>query len=450
MRTRGQRALILFVLVAITAALAASCDERGRPRQSFPGAVVLPAAATTRALPPLPNRPLSPAAEALRAQAMADAARGRGLAWRGEAGMTELSGWEYGTRTKAVAEALGGEDLRALGRLAAAGGILPENIDLATLAASFVAASASAHYSPLDKHVLLMAGQTRPRSVLAHEFTHALQDQHFDLLPLLLVRPYSFDRAEAVFAVIEGDALNVQRRLELGDTVWARRPLAEITKQEDESFGAYRAELGALFPPLLTETFLFRYRDGARFVETVRRARGQQGVDELFRNPPTSSEQILHPEKYLAGAQADPPRAISPHEEAFAARGWRVATSTPLGEIGVRGVLLAGVSQREAAGAAAGWGGDRAYLFESEAGEPLFVWQTVWDTVADAEEFSRAYAALQSRRNGASVAGGSAAQEIAWRDNAGRLFIMRRDGDAVTIARGAEEHARFALAATRR
>ena len=449
MRTRGQRAIILFVLVALAAALAASCNERGKSRQSFPAAVVLPAS-TARALPPLPNRPLSAEARVLREQAMADAARGRGLSWLGEVGMAELSGWEYGTRTKAVAEALGGEDLRALGRLAAAGGVLPENIDLATLAASFVAASASAHYSPLDKHVLLMTGQRRSRFVLAHEFTHALQDQHFDLLSLLLVRPYSFDRAEALFAVIEGDALNVQRRLEMGDALWSRRPLEEITQQEDQSFGAYRAELGSLFPPLLTETFLFRYRDGARFVETVRRARGQQGVDDLFRNPPASSEQVLHPEKYLSGAQADPPREISLNESAFTAGGWRAATSTPFGEIGVRGVLLAGLGQREAARAAAGWGGDRAYLFENEAGAPLFVWQTVWDSHAEAAEFLRAYAALQEQRRSEPVAGASAVggQEMAWRE-AGRFLLIRRDGDAVTIARGAEADARFAVAATR-
>src|SRR2546430_15459187 len=84
-------------------------------------------------------------------------------------------------------------------------------------------------------------------------------------------------------------------------------------------------------PPLLTETFIFRYRDGARFVESVRRTRGEQGVNELFLHPPASSEQILHTEKYL---QNEAPREVQLDEAAFASSGWKSVTSTPLGEIG--------------------------------------------------------------------------------------------------------------------
>src|SRR5919107_2170244 len=98
-------------------------------------------------------------------------------------------------------------------------------------------------------------------------------------MKLLIVRPYNFDRTETLFAVIEGDAMNVQRRFEQGDA-YGRRPLEEIIKQERERFGDYRKEVGAFFPPLLTETFIFRYREGARFVEAVRRPRGERGVDE--------------------------------------------------------------------------------------------------------------------------------------------------------------------------
>src|SRR6201991_4795874 len=134
--------------------------------------------------------------------------------------------------------------------------------------------------------------------------------------------------------------------------------------------------MAALFPPVLTETFLFRYRDGAHFVETIRRKSGERGIAELFRRPPASSEQILHPEKYLEGEGA---RDVQLNEAAFGVNNWRVVTSTSMGEIGVRGVLLAGVPMRDAVRAAAGWGGDRAYLFEREGGASLFVWKSFWD-----------------------------------------------------------------------
>lgn len=441
MRARG-----IIICCAITAAiffLIASCGNKRSTQTSFgPAAAALP---VTRTLPPLPVRPLSPRLQAVRTRTMHTAASLRELQWTTEVGMSELSGWEYGTRSSEMAELLGGDELRALSKLAAAGGVLPEGTDLATLAASFTAVSAGATYSPLDKQVLLV-DKFKDDSLLVHEFVHALQDQHFDLLKLLVVRPFNFDRTEAVFAVIEGDAMNVQRRAEEGDK-YGRKALDEIARQENERFSGYRKEAGALFPPLMTESFIFRYREGTRFVEAVRRSRGERGVDELFRRPPASSEQILHPEKYLAN---EAPRDVRVDEDGFTAKGWRLVTSTAFGEIGVRGLLMAGVAEKDAARAAAGWGGDRAYLFERAGGTPLFVWKTVWDKPLDADEFFRAYNALERRRAGAQagdVAGNQS--RVIWREGT-RMTLVQRDVDKVTILRGSEDDINIMLESARR
>jgi hypothetical protein len=445
MRTR--RWPIYLILLALGALLLALACGRKRTveHKALTPVIALPDAARTWT--PLPVRPLSPKLAHVRERTMQTAAATRELSWLSAPGMAELTGWEYGTRTKEMADTLGSEELRRLSRLAGAGGLLPEGTDLATLAASFAAASAGATYSPLDKQVLLLAdphGASQPNeALLTHEFVHALQDQHFDLLQLLLAQPYSFDHAEALFAVVEGDAMDVQRRVEQGDA-FAHRPLTDIARAEDERFSAYRTEIGALFPPLLTETFIFRYRDGVRFVETVRRKSGARGVDELFRHPPASSEQILHPEKYFAG---EVPREVALDEQKFAAQGWHTAAATPLGEIGVRGLLLKALSGPDATRAAAGWGGDRAYLFEREGSAPLFVWQTAWDRPADAGEFFRAYSQL-SGRTGASVAQSDPAQ-VAWRE-AGRVTLIRHDGESVLIMRGAEGDLSAALELARR
>nr|MBA3805233.1 hypothetical protein [Acidobacteriota bacterium] len=267
-----------------------------------PGAALLP---VERTLPPLPVRPLSPKLLEMRARALEVSSRLRELDWKNEVGMTELSGWEYGTRANEMAQALGGEELRQLGRLGAAGGIVPEGTDLVSLGASFLAVSASATYSPLDKQILLV-DKANDEQLVTHEFVHALQDQHFDLMKLLVVRPFNFDHTEAVFAIIEGDAMNVQRRAEEGDA-YGRRSMEDIARQETERFSQYRTEVGRWFPPLLIETFIFRYRDGTRFVEAVRRRGGERAVDELFLHPPASSEQILHPDKYF---QTEVPRDV--------------------------------------------------------------------------------------------------------------------------------------------
>ncbi len=412
-------------------------------------ALAMPAAAPPRrTLPPLPSRPLSPRLQSLRARAMESAARVRGLGWKSEVGMTELSGWEYGTRTKEIAEVYGTDDLKALSKLAVAGGMLPEGTDLASLAVSFTAAMASASYSPLDKQVLVVSespkgSAARDSSLLTHEFVHALQDQHFDLLGMLLVRPFNFDRTEAAFALVEGDAMNVERRLQSGDA-WARRSLEDIARQEEERFAPYRDGIGALFPPLLTETFIFRYRDGARFVEAARRARPAIGVDEVFRRPPQSSEQVLHPEKYLS---REAPREVALDGAAFALQGWHAQAATPLGEIGVRGILLAGVSVEEARRAAAGWGGDSAVVFEREGRGPLFVWKTAWDGREDAQEFFRAYNTLKRRSAamGSSAAAPSAADsERVWVEGDVLTFV-RLEGDTVFIVRGGRQDVLTAL-----
>src|SRR5947209_19335042 len=188
MRTRGSHFVIFVLILAVVAAgLAVFVDKRSRSRVVAPALATAEPASLQRTLPPLPQRALSPRLKALRERAMEEASRVRGLEWTGEVGMTELSGWEYGTRTKEIADVLGTDDLKAMSRLAVAGGMLPEGTDLASLAVSFTAATAGATYSPLDKQILLVSddpkgGGFHDIGLLAHEYVHALQDQHFDLL----------------------------------------------------------------------------------------------------------------------------------------------------------------------------------------------------------------------------------------------------------------------------
>jgi hypothetical protein len=109
----------------------------------------------------------------------------------------------------------------------------------------------------------------------------------------------------------------------------------------------------------------------------------------------------------------------------------------------MRGLLMAGVSEQEAGRAAAGWGGDSAYLFERE-GTPLFVWKTVWDTEGDAAEFFRAYNNLQRRRAHARQDKTPGLNEAIWRED-GHVTLVRLEGEGVTIMRGTEKDIKGAL-----
>jgi hypothetical protein len=457
MRAGGSRYIIYFSIIAAAALLFAACGKGrgGGGGASAPAAaaVVVPAveAAPERGLAPLPVRELSPGLRAAGVRARADASRLRGLGWRREVGIAPLTSWELGARATALAGAYGAGDLQSLGRLAAAGGVIPEGSDPAALAATFTSISVGAIYSPLDQQVLVRADADQTaaagkHSLLTHEFVHALQEQHFDVLGLLAARPYNFDRAEAAFALVEGDAASVQRRVEQGE-VFARLSLEEIARAEDARFESLRRAAGWLFPAMLTETFVFRYRDGLHFVEAMRRARPAVGADDLFRRPPASTEQVLHPEKYLA---QESPREVALDEGGFTNDGWRLDASTPLGEIGVRGLLLDRAPALEARRAAAGWGGDRAYLFARAGHAPLFVWQTVWDSPRDAREFFDAYNARWRRTGMRAPAGRSAGETppLVWADGAA-VVLVRIEGDAVTIIRGSEQDVHAALPLTK-
>src|SRR5215212_1678864 len=174
MRTRGSHVLVfVLILAAVAGVIAALVAKRSRSRNVAPPALAaVDPTPPQRTLPPLPARALSTRMKTLRERAMETASRSRGLEWRGEVGMTELSGWEYGTRTKEIADVLATDDLKALSRLAVAGGMLPEGTDLASLAVSFTAATAGATYSPLDKQILLVTDNGRnfrDTGLLTHE-----------------------------------------------------------------------------------------------------------------------------------------------------------------------------------------------------------------------------------------------------------------------------------------
>ncbi|MEJ7710311.1 MAG: hypothetical protein WKF84_10705 [Pyrinomonadaceae bacterium] len=390
----------------------------------------MPAPPPPRVLPPLPKRELSAGVKQIRDRAAVNASNLRGLAYKSDVGMTELTGWEYGTRTHELAEMIGGDDLRLLAKLAIAGGMLPAGTDLATLASSFAAASAGASYSPFDKQVILVS-KFKDESLITHEYAHALQDQHYDLMNLLTTRPFDFDRSGAAFALIEGDAMNVQRRFEKKEA-FDRMSLDDIARVEDDRFGVYRKEVGALFPPLLTETFIFRYRDGARFVETVRRDKKAGGVNFLFERPPISTEQVLHPEKYF---QNELPLEVTISEEQYGARGWKVSNSSPLGEVGVKALLMSGLPEKGAARAAAGWGGDRAFLMQREDGQELFLWKTLWDSAQEASEFFQNYLTF-AKSKGPIV--NLDAECVLIKEANGIASVVRRQGNSVVISRGNE------------
>ena len=226
----------------------------------------------------------------------------------------------------------------------------------------------------------------------AHEFQHALQDQHFDLEAMQDVPSDQGDRILAMQALVEGDAYVLMSHwlfAHLGPEGIAA--LLEAANDPEA-----RAALEAI-PEIVQAQILFPATQGTVFVQGLQLAGGWDAINAAFADPPISSEQILHPEKYTAREVPIEVRVPSDPAARMGA-GWTEVLRDTLGEHQLRIWLDApGTQAASPAIAAAGWGGDRVILLESPtaAGAALI---TAWDSEADAIEFAdAARAALAGR-----------------------------------------------------
>jgi hypothetical protein len=237
------------------------------------------------------------------------------------------------------------------------------------------------------------------KQVLAHELTHALADQNFDLDKLREAAEDDGDRELAMVALIEGEAMLTMFGAGAGD--WAgvstpAIPAGPLAVQMNVMGAAAGAMGGAALrevPPVLRETLIFPYMKGLVFVAHQTNRGGWAALDWAYANPPLSTEQVLHPEKYGGGPKADPPTALA-LGELKPGDGWAELDRDVLGEL-VIGIMLARHGGRAAA---AGWDGDAVATFEGPQGKLGLVWLSTWDTESDAREFARGYAAFQAAK----------------------------------------------------
>lgn len=223
---------------------------------------------------------------------------------------------------------------------------------------------------------------------IAHELTHALQDQHWGLpvdpVPIL---DGQTDRVLARRALLEGDATWAAFATLAGGRIDdAMR--ARVIRQVDAMPGVLARSVPDV-PPLLRETLAFQYRDGTIFVDQLLLRGGWAAVDDAHADPPVSSEQVLHPERYLSAGRDRPTPVAIGGTTALARAGFAPVAGDTLGEIIIRTRLAQALPPERAAAAASGWDGDRMLAF-ARGGDSVVVWLTVWDSAADAAEFAGA------------------------------------------------------------
>src|SRR4029453_1350604 len=145
------------------------------------------------------------------------------------------------------------------------------------------------------------------RIILAHELTHAVTDQHYDLTKAdrLAAAGGHEDELAAYSGLVEGDApLLMQRYLA------ERLPPRE---QADAAVAVARdvTPMRDAAPAAVRESMLLPYQEGLRFVQALYQRGGWAAVDRVYRDPPTTTEQLLHPEPYLRPHDPPPPAAAA-------------------------------------------------------------------------------------------------------------------------------------------
>ncbi len=318
-------------------------------------------------------------------------------------------------------------------------GLAPRGFDYRDLLLRILTEQVAGYYRPKTKTLYLADWLTREEQhlVLVHELVHALQDQHFNLRRFEEGPKGEGDRDLAVHALIEGEAMCVMLTYMLKpqglDVTSIPVPLTAIFEQlrmmED---GRSRALQSA--PAAVRESLLFPYTYGAAFVQYLVRQGSWTRVSRAYADPPDSTEQILHPEKFLFRDR--PIRIRLKDVGALLGRSLRKLMSDRNGEFGYFLILREYLGTPTAKRAAEGWEGDQFALYEdARTGHLLLIHLSTWEDEAEAREFADAYSRRTERRykTARTIPLPPSVSGRVWETEAGRVYIERRGADVLIV-----------------
>jgi hypothetical protein len=289
-------------------------------------------------------------------------------------------------------------------------GLVPDDANLTELLLELYGGQVAAYYQP-DNGTFYIIQRDEPFGPLdkmftVHEYTHALQDQHYQLEAN---RIKDLDRGDAILgqlAAIEGDATLTMQQ-------WADPSRGNLTFEElievlTASLSGLDDDTLAQMPLVLRRQLEFPYTEGFLFIDDVHGLGGFEAVNETLIDPPDSTEQILHSQKYYDG---EAPVDVELDDlSATLGDGWSRIYEQTMGELLIQ-VLATGGEVPPAtlpglpvewphAEAAAGWGGDRLNMYEHTDGRWGIVWESTWDSGPDAAEFVTRIGELASSFDG--------------------------------------------------
>ncbi len=285
------------------------------------------------------------------------------------------------------------------------------------------------------------------KTVIAHELVHALQDQHFNLRRFDKWPEGDSDAELAAHAVIEGDATFAMFQYEVQESGYRISLekvalLVKMAMQNMNNAGDAQYPVLAKAPAVLREALQFPYTSGANFVAEILKSDSWKSVNDVHKKLPVSTEQILHPERYLNGEQ--PVKIEVSDLSAALGKDWKRIDADVQGEFGFQLMLGEFIRKGNANRAADGWGGDRYVLYEDpRSGNLLLATFTSWDMIGDAKEVFDAYAERTEKRYGVRAVAEDDPEKPRWFETAEGLVAMQIREKDVVIIEGAKDRAQM-------
>jgi hypothetical protein len=315
-------------------------------------------------------------------------------------------------------------------------GLVPQDFDLAGSTVDLMTEQAAAFYD-YDRKKLFIT-ETTPADtqepVLAHELSHALADQNFHLGRFIKQGRKSDDGAAARLAVMEGQAtwlMSEYLARKNGQTLKGSPALVAMMSNLSET-GAGQYPVFESAPLYERVTLIFPYTKGMLFQNAVFERDGLASFAEVFRKPPVSTQQILHPDKYFAGVKPTDPELPDPGRM----KGYKGLVGGSLGEIEHAILLEQYVGKERSGEIAPHWKGSSFALLENKKiARVVLLYSSEWDSEDTARRFFDAYRETLGKKWKTMTVASESADSVTGAGDDGR-FELRRKAAIVTSIEG--------------
>jgi len=255
-------------------------------------------------------------------------------------------------------------------------GLIPRGFDLDHFMVDLLTEQIAGLYDP-KAHEFYIADWIAPddqRTVMSHELTHALEDQHFQIEDWVKAARPNDDAELARESVLEGSAMAAMLEYMLKDKGLKLRDLPDI---DPSVFVGDLSDTPLLkkAPPFIKDSLMFPYFSGLTFSMAVLKIDGWKGFASVFARPPANTQQILHPDLYRTGNSPVPLKLDLP--QGLPGHGWTLLEENSLGEFGWNEVLKQFLDSDRAAKLSASWNGDIYATYESKDAKQLLLFARI-------------------------------------------------------------------------